>query len=464
MPRLFRSATCAVALASLLLGACGTVRYTVDDGRKVNETLLANLRALGHGERALRPAIARSAALGDPDCSRQWELPISVATSYEWEEDDRVAWVRALQVDERLTVVAATPDSGFAPGDKIVEIDGYKRRDSHKMLAELASLRDDGKAFPVRTAAGKTLTLKPFQVCRGYTRLAPPVTPGYQDFHWLMSVHPLDIFRPQITPDEALWMVLWTQGLSEEGGARMKTYHYGKEIVTTLFEIASLATGLNAAAEAAKVAVNQAAQAAAAAATKAAGEAAAKAALEEAARKLAEQAAQDYVRKVGEEVAKSVGRQAGNVLRDTFMARVGMSVSSLSWVATTAFDDADPRARDRLGAMGGDEQAGARLPRKRIEVGVSGEAFVLDEERLVRYSTLARQTQREDMLAAVLKGASLEAFALRLTDLPSASDEGAGLAMISESDQASAAVPPPSAAGGGLIDAMLRMPLETGQD
>jgi CheY-like chemotaxis protein len=48
MPRLFRSATCAVALASLLLGACGTVRYTLDDGRKVNETLLANLRALGH--------------------------------------------------------------------------------------------------------------------------------------------------------------------------------------------------------------------------------------------------------------------------------------------------------------------------------------------------------------------------------------------------------------------------------
>jgi hypothetical protein len=464
MPRLFRSATCAVALASLLLGACGTVRYTLDDGRKVNETLLANLRALGHGERALRPAIARSAALGDPDCSRQWELPISVATSYEWEEDDRVAWVRALQVDERLTVVAATPDSGFAPGDKIVEIDGYKRRDSNKMLAELASLRDDGKAFPVRTAAGKTLTLKPFQVCRGYTRLAPPVTPGYQDFHWLMSVHPLDIFRPQITPDEALWMVLWTQGLSEEGGARMKTYHYGKEIVTTLFEIASLATGLNAAAEAAKVAVNQAAQAAAAAATKAAGEAAAKAALEEAARKLAEQAAQDYVRKVGEEVAKSVGRQAGNVLRDTFMARVGMSVSSLSWVATTAFDDADRWAWDRIGKLGGDPLAGATLHQKLLDQGLIANAFVLDEERLVRYSTLARQTQREDMLAAVLKGASLEAFALRLTDLPSASDEGAGLAMISESDQASAAVPPPSAAGGGLIDAMLRMPLETGQD
>lgn len=464
MQSLFRPTAWAMALASLLLGACSTVQYTVDDGRKVNETLLANLRALGHGERALRPAIARSAALNDPDCSRQWELPISVATSFEWEEDDRVAWVRALQVDERLTVVAAAPDAGLVVGDKIVEIDGYKKKDSNKMLAELASLRDDGDPFPVKTAAGKTVTLKPFQVCRGYTRLAPPVTPGYQDFHWLMSVHPLDIFRPQITPDEALWMVLWTQGLSEEGGARMKTYHYSKEIVSTLFEVASLATGLNAAAQAAKVAVNQAAQAAAAAATKAAGEAAAKAALEEAARRLAEQAAQDYVKKVGEEVAKSVGRQAGNVLRDTFMARVGMSVSSLSWVATTAFDDADRWAWDRIGKIGGDPLAGATLHQKLLDQGLVSNAFVLDEERLVRYSTLARQTQREDMLAAVLKGASLEAFALKLTDLPSASDEGAGLAMLSESDEAVPSAPAGATGSGGLIDAMLRMPLETGQD
>ncbi len=147
MSPLFRPTAWAVPLVSLFLGACSTVQYTVDDGRKVNETLLANLRALGHGERALRPAIARSAALNDPDCSRQWELPISVATSFEWEEDDRVAWVRALQVDERLTVVAAAPDAGLAVGDKIVEIQGYKKKDSNKMLAELASLRDDGDRF-----------------------------------------------------------------------------------------------------------------------------------------------------------------------------------------------------------------------------------------------------------------------------------------------------------------------------
>ena len=101
---------------------------------------------------------------------------------------------------------------------------------------------------------------------------------------------------------------------------------------------------------------------------------------------------------------------------------------------------------------------------KMLDQGLIANAFVLDEERLVRYSTLARQTQREDMLAAVLKGASLEAFALKLTDLPSASDEGAGLAMLSESDEAVPSAPAGATGSGGLIDAMLRMPLESGAE
>lgn len=452
--------TALVALATCVLCACGGMKYTVDDGRKVNETLLGNLRLLGHGERALRPAIVRSGALNDPDCNRQWELPFSVATSYDWSEDDRVAWVRALQVDERLTVVAATPESGLVVGDKLVELQGYRRDDATKMLAELASLRDDGKPFAVKTAAGKTLTIKPLQVCRGYVRLAPPLTPAYQDFHWLMSIHPLEIFAPQISPDEALWMVLWTQGLSEEGATRMKTYHYTKEVVSTLFELASLATGLNAATQAAKVAVNQAAQAAAAAAAKSASEAAAKQALEEAAKKLAEQAAQDYAQRVGEEIVKSVGRQAGNALRDTFMARMGMAVSSLSWVATTVFDEADRWAYDRIGKLGGDPLAGAKLHQKLLDQSRVANVFVFDEERLAKLATLARQTQREDLLAAVLKGASLEAFKLHLNDMPSASEDSADMALVAESDE----VFQPAAGEGGLIDAMLRMPLESAND
>ncbi len=447
--------------AILFMVGCSSVKYTVDDGRKVNETLLANLRLMGHGERALRPAIVRSAALRDPGCSRQWELPFSVASSDAWPEDDRVAWVRALQVDERLTVIAATPESGLQIGDKLVDLKGYRKNDANKMLLELAELRDDGEPFPVKTAGGRTVTVKPFEVCRGYTRLAPPLTPAYQDFHWLMSIHPLELFVPRITPDEALWMVLWTQGLSEEGGARMKTYHYSKEIVSTLFNVASLAVGVNAAAQAAKVAANQAAQAAATSAAKSAGEVAAKQALQEAARSLAEQASREYAQKVGEEVGKVMAREAGGVLRDTFMMRVGLSVSSLSWVATTVFDYADRWAYDRIVALGGDPLAGATLHQKLLDRGLVNNAFVFDELRLQSFAALARQTRREEMLAAVLKGASLDVFALKLTDLPSALEDAGLQAMKAESDDL---MPASVQGGGGLIDAMLRMPLESGAE
>ena len=72
-----------------------------------------------------------------------------------------------------------------------------------------------------------------------------------------------------------------------------------------------------------------------------------------------------------------------------------------------------------------------------------------------------RQTQRGDMLAAVLKGASLEAFTLKLSDLPSASDEIGGMALQSDSDD----IQPLAGVGqSGLIDTLLRMPLESGDE
>eukprot|EP01136_Pigoraptor_vietnamica_P031752 Opistho-1_new@92704 len=231
--------------ACLLLAACAGPKYTIDDGRKVDEALLSSIRAYGSGEQSLRPAIARTAALQDPECDKQWELPFAVATSYGWAENDRVAWVRALHVDERLTVVAATHDSPLKPGDKLAKVRGQQDEDSERLLATLAEARDDGRDFSVTLSNGRNIVIKPFQVCRGYTRLAPPNTPKLQDYHWLLSLHPLEITQADLSEDEALWVVLWTQGLSEEGGARMKTYHYGMKIAGTLYNLVTLASGLN---------------------------------------------------------------------------------------------------------------------------------------------------------------------------------------------------------------------------
>ena len=70
------------------------------------------------------------------------------------------------------------------------------------------------------------------------------------------------LFRPV-----ALWAVLWTQGMSEEGGARMKTYHYGSQVLGSLYTLATIASGLKGAAVAAEAAVAAAQKAAATAAT-----------------------------------------------------------------------------------------------------------------------------------------------------------------------------------------------------
>ena len=437
-------------LLALLVSGCSTIQYTVDDGRAVDEALLARLRILGEGERALRPAIARSAALDDAECSRQWELPFSVATSYEWKDDDKVAWVRALQVDERLTVIAAATDSPIKVGERIVELEGEQTTDSEAMVETLTRLRDGGERFSLRTAKGRTVEVKPFELCRGHTRLAPPNEPEQQGFHWLLNQHPLELASAGLSPDEALWTVLWGQGLSEEGGLRMKSFQYSRNVLGTVLSIASLASGISGATEAARVAADRATRAATSAAAQSAGEALAAKALEQATSSAAEAAGRGYALRVGREVGALVAQQS-------FMTRVGLSLSALSWVASTAFDEADQWAFMQMLKLGADPLAGARLHQKLVARGLVRNAFVLSPERLTQLALLAKDHQRADLLEAILRGGSLEMFALRLVELPSASAEWDG------PESASEPADPFQISGTGADNSLgpLEMPLET---
>ena len=72
----------------------------------------------------MRPDIVRWAALKDLNCDVQWELAIAVATSAGWTETKRVAWVRALGVDKRLTATGVHPKAPLKIGDKLIEIAG----------------------------------------------------------------------------------------------------------------------------------------------------------------------------------------------------------------------------------------------------------------------------------------------------------------------------------------------------
>lgn len=431
-------------LLILLLSACAAPKYTVDDGRKVDESLLANIRAYGSGEQSLRPAIVRSAQLKDPQCERQWELPFAVATSYGWPENDRVAWVRGLKVDERLTVVAAAPNSPLNPGDKLVAVAGQKDENSEDLLAKLADARDAGKPFAVTLSSGLSRQIVPFEVCRGYARLAPPNTPEVQDYHWLLSLHSLEVSKIALSEDEALWAVLWTQGLSEEGGARMKTYHYGSKIVGTLYNLATLATGLHGAALAAQAAVTASKMAAQSVASEIL-----KQQLLEQGKALAMQRIREGLVDAGKELSK---QQVMNGLQAAALNR--SSLSGVAWVGSTVFDQADHWAFERAEKLGADPLAGFSLHQKLLERSYAGNAFALDAERLEALSKVAQAKGLEASMQAILRGFKPSELAQEIGAMPLASAPTT-FAYESANDPGS------SPFARGLINAMLDIPTES---
>ena len=433
-------------LAALLLTGCASgPKYTIDDGRKVNETLLAGMRAYGAGERLMRPAIARSAALQDKECDKQWELPFAVATSAGWDENDRVAWARALQVDERLTVIAVTQDSPLTVGTRLNHIAGRASDDGEKLLEWLAEARDEGKPFNVGTAAGKAVQIKPFEVCRGYARFAPPNTPQMQDYHWLLSLHPLEVIDAEPTPDEALWAVLWTQGLSEEGGARMKTYHYAIKIAGTLYNLATLASGVKAAALAADAAISAAKSAAANVASDFL-----KQQLIEQGRALAAQRIRDGL----VDAAQNLTRQQVLNVMQAAAANRG-SLSGISRIAATAFERADAWAFSRMAALGAPPLAGFTLHQKLVERSLAANALLFDADRLAALNKVAAARGFEREITAILGGFRPDALLAEIGAMPLASAQ-ASFSFESADD------PGAGRFSRGLIDAMLEMPAESG--
>ena len=427
-----------------LLAACAAPKYTVDDGRAVNEELLGHIRTYGAGEKALRPAIARSAELQDPDCDTQWELPFSVATSYDLSADDRVAWVRALGVDERATVIGTTPNSPLQLRDKIREISGYSRENTEKMLLALVERRDAGRPFDIKLASGKTVNVTPFKVCRGYTRLAPPSSPQAQDYHWLLSVHPLEVARGDLTEDEALWAVLWTQGVSEEGGARMKTYHYGTKIAGTLYNLFSIASGIQGAGLAADAAI------------KAAQTAASTVASDIIKKQLIEQATSAAASKMRGELINVAQKLTQAQVMDAMQQAAANrgSLSGVAWIASSIFDTADAWAYSRMEKLNANPLAAFSLHQKLIEQGLASNSMVLDPERMKALNKIAEDKGRGDDVVAILQGIRPDELQFALADMPVASAPNA-FSYEDVSDPAAANQP----FSRGLIEGMLSMPV-----
>jgi hypothetical protein len=438
-----KTKTCVMLLLVSFLSACAAPKFTVDDGRKVNEELLANIKTLGAGEHVVRGAIIRSAALKDPECAKQWELPFAVTSSYDWREDDRVAWVRGLGVDERMTVIGAAPGSPLQLRDKIVELDGAAKENTERMLLDLAALRDAGRPFDVKLSTSRKVRVTPVEVCRGFTRLAAPNTPKVQDYHWLMSVHPLEVARANLTEDEALWMVLWTQGVSEEAGARMKTFHYGTKIAGTLYNLFSIASGLQGAAVAAGAMVEAAKATAATAATSVI-----KQQIIDRATSMAVAGIKDQVIDAAQKMARMTvmeGMQQAAVNRG--------NLSGVSWIASTRFVEADAWAFARMEKLQANPLAGLTLNQKLLDQKLTANSMAMDPERMAAKVKLAESKGLQGELAKVLQGIQPEDLQMALADMPLATSKG-GFAYEDMSAGAGR-----QNVSGGLIDSLLEMPM-----
>ena len=161
---------------------------------------------------------------------------------------------------------------------------------------------------------------------------------------------PLDVFRPPLTADEALWIVLWTQGLSEQGGARMKTYAF---LVGSLKWLSVV--GLGFATSGATASVRGAA---AASGTSAGGQV----------------AAVQFAGEAASLMAQSAANRA--------------SLSGVDHVAAGVFERADQWAFDAMRRLGMDPRAGLRLHEKLVAQGAADNAFLLDAQRLAAMRAL----------------------------------------------------------------------------
>lgn len=332
------------------LAGCATT-LTVDDGRELNEQLLYEMMSYGDAAEAIRPAIVRSAALRDSNCSVQYELPFEAMTSLGVQDDDsRMAWVRALGVNENLGIIATAPSSGLKVGDVIVEVGGYRSGNSLKMIDTLLAARDRGEPFELVLASGRRVTVSPVSLCRGHVQVASPFQPEVQQYHWTQSMHPLEVFHERLTPDEAEWIVLWTQGLSEQGGARMKTYAF---MVGGLKWMVVLALG----ATASGVAASAHGGAAAAGTTS-----------------------------VGQAAAAQIAGTAASLMAQSAANRA--SLTGVSRVAAGVFDQADKWAFENMRKLGMNPRAGLSLHEKLLAQGAAKNAFLFDERRLANMRAL----------------------------------------------------------------------------
>ena len=218
-------------------------------------------------------------------------------------------------------------------------------------------------------------------------------------------------------------------------------------IASTLFSIASLASGVGGAVQAAKAAAQAAAQVAQSAA--------AQLATDLIKQKLIDQARSYALDRLRSNLSDSADKLVRQQVVDS-MQRAAVNRGSLGGVArigATVFDRADTWALARMGQLGASPLAGFSLHQKLAENGLASNALVLDSERMASLSKGANAKGLEDQVVALLKGIRPEELEAELGGMPIEGAQ-AGFSYVDPAETSN------NPFARGLIDAMLEMPAE----
>jgi hypothetical protein len=224
----------------------------------------------------------------------------------------------------------------------------------------------------------------------------------------------------------------------------MKTYHYAIKIAGTLYNLATLASGVKAAAMAADAALSAAKNAAANVASDILRQQ-----LIEQGKALAAQRIRDGLA----DAAQQISRQQVLNLMQAAAANRG-SLGGISRIAATVFERADAWAFARMAALGAPPLAGFTLHQKLVERSLYANAFLFDADRLAALNKLAAARGFEAEVTAILGGFRADTLLAEIGAMPLASVQ-ARFSFDSADD------PGAGRFSRGLVDAMLELPTES---
>lgn len=371
--------------------------YTIFDGKSVDE--IKDIATLWvKAQRLVGEALYRSREAMDDSCEKQWQIPITTGISHKLYPQEVFDFMKSeFNFDsQKATVIYADKSTGLFPRDILLPIEGDDF--SVKNIKEMVRYEnrligwnhgDDTERSPFKVKVeGKDgeLTITPYQTCKGRVNVWIVPIPGKHDFFYRsFAIIPPENFKPDVSPDEVLWMTLWVQGFEVEGQGSMSMLTLSRAILGTVQGyMAGSAT-------------NSVIQAG----TKS---------VQNLARETASQVAQSAASRAGKQaIVEAAKSQAEDMLKETMVkavatnaaARFGSGaitngpISMENFFVESAFAKADVWAFSKLLKLGVKPDVVVSLHKKLVDANVVGSPFILTPDRQQQFDAMMDAIEME---------------------------------------------------------------------